>query len=200
MVNHFSIMLQRRLKEQEHGEEEEEEGEKGANKKKKKKKKKNGQGGDLRIHDLDDDLELSSDNSESSAGEGMRENTEMAETGSFFSQFYIHIFIFSICTLFSWLFLERSFETLQTEKVGQGARRRTVQRPRGRRRKKRAVMWRDMKTAMMETLKVWKWTTCLMRAGNPTLLWENGRETGCQYLLMCMFIALFAPVLLNPSP
>ncbi|KAB5554312.1 hypothetical protein PHYPO_G00048890 [Pangasianodon hypophthalmus] len=66
VVNHFSIMLQRRLKEQEHGEEEEEEGEKGA---KKKKKKKGGQGGDLRIHDLDDDLELSSDNSESSAGE-----------------------------------------------------------------------------------------------------------------------------------
>lgn len=72
MVNHFSIMLQRRLKEQEHGEEEEEEGEKGA---KKKKKKKGGQGGDLRIHDLDDDLELSSDNSESSAGEGTREKT-----------------------------------------------------------------------------------------------------------------------------
>ncbi|KAF5881811.1 general transcription factor IIF subunit 1 isoform X1 [Clarias magur] len=67
VVNHFSIMLQRRLKEQEHGEEDEEEGEKGA--KKKKKKKKGGQGGDLRIHDLDDDLELSSDNSESSGGE-----------------------------------------------------------------------------------------------------------------------------------
>lgn len=74
MVNHFSIMLQRRLKEQEHGEEEEEEGEKGA--KKKKKKKKGSQGGDLRIHDLDDDLELSSDNSESSGGEGTRENTK----------------------------------------------------------------------------------------------------------------------------
>ncbi|TTS65544.1 General transcription factor IIF subunit 1 [Bagarius yarrelli] len=81
VVNHFSIMLQRRLKEQEHGEEEEEEGEKGA-KKKKKKKKKGGQGGDLRIHDLEDDLELSSDNSESSAGEdgesrskGKKENT-----------------------------------------------------------------------------------------------------------------------------
>lgn len=71
MVNHFSIMLQRRLKEQEHGEEEDE-GEKGA--KKKKKKKKGGQGGDLRIHDLDDDLELSSDNSESSGGEGARQN------------------------------------------------------------------------------------------------------------------------------
>lgn len=68
MANYFSIMLQRRLKEQEHGDEEEEEGEKGT--KKKKKKKKGGQGGDLRIHDLDDDLELSSDNSESSAGEG----------------------------------------------------------------------------------------------------------------------------------
>lgn len=93
VVNHFSIMLQRRLKEQENGEDEEEEGEKGA-KKKNKKKKKGGLGGDLRIHDLDDDLELSSDHSESSAGEGMREDTEVAETGIFFSQFYIHSLIF----------------------------------------------------------------------------------------------------------
>lgn len=97
MVNHFSIMLQRRLKEQENGEDEEEEGEKGA-KKKNKKKKKGGLGGDLRIHDLDDDLELSSDHSESSAGEGMRENTEVAETGIFsilhsqFNFLYSHIY------------------------------------------------------------------------------------------------------------
>ncbi|KAK6312147.1 hypothetical protein J4Q44_G00178110 [Coregonus suidteri] len=42
-----------------------EEGEKGG----KKKKKKGGRGGDLRIHDLEDDLELSSDESDSSGGE-----------------------------------------------------------------------------------------------------------------------------------
>uniref|UniRef100_A0A8B9K0I8 Transcription initiation factor IIF subunit alpha n=1 Tax=Astyanax mexicanus TaxID=7994 RepID=A0A8B9K0I8_ASTMX len=66
VVNHFSIMLQRRLREQEHGEEEEEgAGEKGG----KKKKKKGGRGGDLRIHDLEDDLEMSTDESDSSGGE-----------------------------------------------------------------------------------------------------------------------------------
>lgn len=67
MVNHFSIMLQRRLREQERGDEDEEEGEKGG---KKKKKKKGGKGGDLRIHDLEEDLEMSSDESDGSNGEG----------------------------------------------------------------------------------------------------------------------------------
>ncbi|XP_051995281.1 general transcription factor IIF subunit 1-like isoform X1 [Xyrauchen texanus] len=65
VVNHFSIMLQRRLREQERGEEDEEEGEKGG----KKKKKKGGRGGDLRIHDLENDLEISSDESDESMGE-----------------------------------------------------------------------------------------------------------------------------------
>ncbi|CAB1342263.1 unnamed protein product, partial [Coregonus sp. 'balchen'] len=66
VVNHFSIMLQRRLREQERGpDDDDEEGEKGG----KKKKKKGGRGGDLRIHDLEDDLELSSDESDSSGGE-----------------------------------------------------------------------------------------------------------------------------------
>ncbi|XP_042576130.1 general transcription factor IIF subunit 1 isoform X2 [Cyprinus carpio] len=65
VVNHFSIMLQRRLRQQEQGEEEEEEGEKGG----KKKKKKGGRGGDLRIHDLEDDLEMSSDESDGSNGD-----------------------------------------------------------------------------------------------------------------------------------
>lgn len=66
MVNHFSIMLQRRLREQERGgDEDEEEGEKGA-----KKKKKGGRGGDLRIHDLEEDLEMSSDESDGSNGDG----------------------------------------------------------------------------------------------------------------------------------
>ncbi|XP_051570979.1 general transcription factor IIF subunit 1-like isoform X1 [Myxocyprinus asiaticus] len=65
VVNHFNIMLQRHLREQERGEEGEEEGEKGG----KKKKKKGGRGGDLRIHDSEEDLEMSSDDSEGSMGE-----------------------------------------------------------------------------------------------------------------------------------
>lgn len=66
MVNHFSIMLQRRLREQEHGEDDEEESEKSG----KKKKKGGGKGTDLRIHDLEDDLEMSSDDSDISMGDG----------------------------------------------------------------------------------------------------------------------------------
>lgn len=53
VLNHFSIMQQRRLRD--HGEEEEEEKERKAKK-----------GGELRIHDLEDDLELSSDGSDGS--------------------------------------------------------------------------------------------------------------------------------------
>ncbi|XP_032297693.1 general transcription factor IIF subunit 1 [Coturnix japonica] len=53
VLNHFSIMQQRRLRD--HGEEEEEEKERQAKK-----------GGELRIHDLEDDLELSSDGSDGS--------------------------------------------------------------------------------------------------------------------------------------
>lgn len=61
VVNHFSIMLQRRLREQERGDDDEDEGEKSG-----KKKKGGNRGGDLRIHDLEDDLEMSSDDSNSS--------------------------------------------------------------------------------------------------------------------------------------
>lgn len=69
MVNHFSIMLQRRLREQERGgDDDDDETEKGG--KKKKKKKGGGRGSDLLIHDLEDDLEISSDDSDSSMGEG----------------------------------------------------------------------------------------------------------------------------------
>uniref|UniRef100_A0A3Q3D698 Transcription initiation factor IIF subunit alpha n=1 Tax=Hippocampus comes TaxID=109280 RepID=A0A3Q3D698_HIPCM len=64
VVNHFSIMLQRRLREQTQGDEEEEESEKSA-----KKKKGGGRGGDLRIHDMEDDFEMSSDDSDNSLGE-----------------------------------------------------------------------------------------------------------------------------------
>ncbi|XP_036408614.1 general transcription factor IIF subunit 1 isoform X1 [Megalops cyprinoides] len=73
VVNHFSIMLQRRLREQERGDDDEEEGEKAG---KKKKKKKGGRGGDLRIHDLEDDLEMSSDESDSSEGEDGESKTK----------------------------------------------------------------------------------------------------------------------------
>ncbi|XP_031417486.1 general transcription factor IIF subunit 1 isoform X3 [Clupea harengus] len=71
VVNHFSIMLQRRLRESDRGgagddDDDDDEGGKGG----KKKKKKGGRGGgDLRITDLEDDLEMSSDESGSSAGE-----------------------------------------------------------------------------------------------------------------------------------
>uniref|UniRef100_A0A8C6WLR5 Transcription initiation factor IIF subunit alpha n=1 Tax=Neogobius melanostomus TaxID=47308 RepID=A0A8C6WLR5_9GOBI len=65
VVNHFSIMLQRRLREQERGgDDDDDEGEKSS-----KKKKGGSRGGDLRIHDLEDDLEMSSDDSNSSGGE-----------------------------------------------------------------------------------------------------------------------------------
>lgn len=72
VVNHFSIMLQRRLREQERGEEDEDEGEKTG----KKKKKGGNRGGDLRIHDLEDDMEMSSDDSNSSGGEDGESKTK----------------------------------------------------------------------------------------------------------------------------
>ncbi|KAK5612775.1 General transcription factor IIF subunit 1 [Crenichthys baileyi] len=73
VVNHFSIMLQRRLREHERGEDDEDESEKAG----KKKKKGSGKGGDLRIHDLDEDLEMSSDDSDSSMGEDGESKAKM---------------------------------------------------------------------------------------------------------------------------
>ncbi|CAL1589174.1 unnamed protein product [Knipowitschia caucasica] len=66
VVNHFSIMLQRRLREPDRCDDDEDEGDKSG----KKKKKGGGRGGELRIHDLEDDLEMSSDDSRSSEDEG----------------------------------------------------------------------------------------------------------------------------------
>uniref|UniRef100_G3WB69 Transcription initiation factor IIF subunit alpha n=1 Tax=Sarcophilus harrisii TaxID=9305 RepID=G3WB69_SARHA len=60
VLNHFSIMQQRRLKDQDHDEDEDE------HKEKKNRKKPS----ELRIHDLEDDLEMSSDDSNSSGEEG----------------------------------------------------------------------------------------------------------------------------------
>uniref|UniRef100_A0A4X2MDB2 Transcription initiation factor IIF subunit alpha n=1 Tax=Vombatus ursinus TaxID=29139 RepID=A0A4X2MDB2_VOMUR len=60
VLNHFSIMQQRRLKDQDHDEEEEEHKEKKSRKK----------ASELRIHDLEDDLEMSSDDSSGSGEEG----------------------------------------------------------------------------------------------------------------------------------
>uniref|UniRef100_A0A7N4V300 Transcription initiation factor IIF subunit alpha n=1 Tax=Sarcophilus harrisii TaxID=9305 RepID=A0A7N4V300_SARHA len=60
VLNHFSIMQQRRLKDQDHNEDEDE------HKEKKNRKKPS----ELRIHDLEDDLEMSSDDSNSSGEEG----------------------------------------------------------------------------------------------------------------------------------
>ncbi|TNM97182.1 hypothetical protein fugu_015338 [Takifugu bimaculatus] len=63
VVNHFNIMVQQRLQDDQ-GEDEEEESEKSG-------KKKGGEkGGDLRIHDLEEELEMSSEDSDWSAGEG----------------------------------------------------------------------------------------------------------------------------------
>ncbi|XP_078091092.1 general transcription factor IIF subunit 1 isoform X1 [Mustelus asterias] len=63
VVNHFSIMLQKRLKDQDRddGDEEEEKQKKGKERKKK--------GNDLRIHDLEDDLEMSSDENDEESDE-----------------------------------------------------------------------------------------------------------------------------------
>ncbi|XP_060945989.1 general transcription factor IIF subunit 1 [Limanda limanda] len=67
VVNHFSIMLQRRFREQERGcDDDDDETEKSG---KKKKKGGGGRGGELRIHDLEEDLEMSTDDSEGSMGD-----------------------------------------------------------------------------------------------------------------------------------
>lgn len=65
-------MLQRRLRESERGEDDDDETEKGG----KKKKKGRGKSGDFLIHGLEDDLEMSSDDSDSSMGDG-KENHEV---------------------------------------------------------------------------------------------------------------------------
>uniref|UniRef100_A0A3Q1JRU3 Transcription initiation factor IIF subunit alpha n=1 Tax=Anabas testudineus TaxID=64144 RepID=A0A3Q1JRU3_ANATE len=91
VVNHFSIMLQRRLREQERGEDEEDEGEKSG----KKKKKGGGRGGDLRIHDLEDDLEMSSDDSDSSMGEGKEKESMGLKTYVASTQTSLGVFPFS---------------------------------------------------------------------------------------------------------
>nr|XP_020772445.1 general transcription factor IIF subunit 1-like [Odocoileus virginianus texanus] len=61
VLNHFSIMQQRRLKDQDQDEEDEE-----------KEKRSRKKASELRIHDLEDDLEMSSDDSEASGEEGGR--------------------------------------------------------------------------------------------------------------------------------
>ncbi|KAM9746097.1 general transcription factor IIF subunit 1 isoform 2-T2 [Menidia menidia] len=77
VVNHFSIMLQRRLREQERGDDDDDESDKSG----KKKKRGGGRGGDLRIHDLEDDLEMSSDDSGSSMGEGESKSKSKKDAG-----------------------------------------------------------------------------------------------------------------------
>uniref|UniRef100_G3UMW7 Transcription initiation factor IIF subunit alpha n=1 Tax=Loxodonta africana TaxID=9785 RepID=G3UMW7_LOXAF len=61
VLNHFSIMQQRRLKDQDQDDDEEEKEKRGRKK-----------ASELRIHDLEDDLEMSSDDSEASGEEGGR--------------------------------------------------------------------------------------------------------------------------------
>ncbi|XP_065511044.1 general transcription factor IIF subunit 1 isoform X2 [Caloenas nicobarica] len=69
VLNHFSIMQQRRLRDQDE-EEEEERGGRKVPKKGGDRDRGHGDRGDLRIHDLEDDLELSSEESEGSEAEG----------------------------------------------------------------------------------------------------------------------------------
>ncbi|KAI4822780.1 hypothetical protein KUCAC02_008308 [Chaenocephalus aceratus] len=77
VVNHFSIMLQRRFREQEHGcDDDDDDNEKGG-----KKKKKGGRGGDLRITDLEEDLEMSSSDSNSSNGDDGEKALEDSDDG-----------------------------------------------------------------------------------------------------------------------
>lgn len=58
VLNHFSIMQQRRLKDQDQEEEED------------KQRRGRGRASELRIHDLEDDLDMSSEDSEASDEEG----------------------------------------------------------------------------------------------------------------------------------
>ncbi|XP_061567098.1 general transcription factor IIF subunit 1 [Cololabis saira] len=77
VVNHFSIMLQRRLREGERGvDDDDDETEKSG----KKKKKGGGKGGDLRIHDLEEDMAMSSD-SDSSMGDDGESKPKKKDTG-----------------------------------------------------------------------------------------------------------------------
>uniref|UniRef100_A0A8C4T6W7 Transcription initiation factor IIF subunit alpha n=1 Tax=Erpetoichthys calabaricus TaxID=27687 RepID=A0A8C4T6W7_ERPCA len=75
VVNHFSIMLQRRLRDQDKDDGDEDEEEKKGGKKKKKKR-----GSELKIHDLEDDLEMSSDESDDSEAEGMSPRKRRSQT------------------------------------------------------------------------------------------------------------------------
>ena len=59
VLNHFSIMQQRRLKDQDQDEEDDDNEKRGRRK-----------ASELRVHDLEDDLEMSSDDSEASGEEG----------------------------------------------------------------------------------------------------------------------------------
>lgn len=68
MLNHFSIMQQRRLRDQDEEDEDKDKGRKAP-----------GKGGGLRIHDLEEDLELSSEESEGSEAEGERGNSKISQ-------------------------------------------------------------------------------------------------------------------------
>ncbi|NXB41813.1 T2FA factor, partial [Leucopsar rothschildi] len=68
VLNHFSIMQQRRLRDQDEEEEDKDKGRKAP-----------GKGGGLRIHDLEEDLELSSEESEGSEAEGERGNPKIPQ-------------------------------------------------------------------------------------------------------------------------
>lgn len=147
-------MLQRRFREQERGgnDDDDDENEKSG----KKKKKGGGRGGDLRIHDLEEDLEMSSDDSDSSLGDGKKkEPALLTDARPRFHSACHHVrFPFS-----THLFIG------QTERVRQSRRKTQGKEKQRRRRRERAATKRPWRTAMTATTRVSRWITCRMKAG-----------------------------------
>ncbi len=68
-------------------------------------------------------------------------------------------------------FLPKSILSMQMMKPSQKQKRTKAPKARERRRRKRAATWTGSRIVMMVTLRAWRWTTCLMRAGNYTNLY-----------------------------
>lgn len=143
MVNHFSIMLQRRLREQERGDEDEDEADKSG----KKKKKSGGRGGDLRIHDLEDDLEMSSEDSDGSMGEG---NDKESVIHLRYEAVVVSVASATVCLSlcdFTHLVIGQMAKAKQSQRKIQA-------KEKEKRRSERAMNTRPWKTAMMVTMRV----------------------------------------------
>lgn len=138
-------MLQRRFREQERGGEDDDDENDKAGKNKKKGGKK---GGDLRIHDLEEDLEMSSDDSDSSMGDGKKKRLWISV--SFKSAkfaFPLSPWDFSLLPP-PHLFIGQMEKRRQREKRTRGKEKQR------RRRRKRAATKRPWRTAMTVTTRV----------------------------------------------